>query len=122
MLFECRIFDPVSSMQKNALLTQFMPLPIAIANCFISSKQKNAMDLRYSYLHGSSASKAVSSKEATHDQGSDGGSDDSVTMLEPSRGDKGNQTALQTIYQKALKHIVAKSRLPLPSCFTYEDP
>ena len=36
-----------------------MPLPFAIANCFISPKQKDAMGLRYSYLYGSSSSVSV---------------------------------------------------------------
>ena len=110
----------MNTTERNASTTK------ADSNAKATGDLKEAVRKEYA-AQIQAASKAVSSKEATHDQDSDGASDNSVTMLEPLRGDKGHQAALhrealQRIYQKALKHIVEKSKLPLPSCFTSENP
>ena len=110
----------MNTTERNASTTK------ADSNAKATGDLKEAVRKEYA-AQIQAASKAVSSNEATHDQDSDGASDNSVTMLEPLRGDKGHQAALhrealQRIYQKALKHIVEKSKLPLPSCFTSENP
>ena len=109
----------MNTTERNASTTK------ADSNAKATGDLKEAVRKEYA-AQIQAASKAVSSKEATDDQDSDGASDNSVTMLEPLRGDKGHQAALhrealQRIYQKALKHIVEKSKLPLPSCFTSEN-
>ena len=94
----------MNTTERNASTTK------ADSNAKATGDLKEAVRKEYA-AQIQAASKAVSSKEATHDQDSDGASDNSVTMLEPLRGDKGHQAALhrealQRIYQKALKHIV----------------
>ena len=77
----------MNTTERNASTTK------ADSNAKATGDLKEAVRKEYA-AQIQAASKAVSSKEATHDQDSDGASDNSVTMHEPLRGDQNAQSVV----------------------------